>query len=38
MKTPSIISTLSSLWLVIAVSSPSLRGLEAIGMPFLGAR
>ena len=37
MKTLSIISTLSD-WLVIAVFSPSLRGLDAVGMPFLGGR
>ena len=36
MKTLSIIFTLSSHWLVIAVFSPSLRGLDAVGMPFLG--
>jgi hypothetical protein len=38
MKISSIASTLSSLWLVIAVFSPSLRGLDAVGMPFLGVR
>ena len=38
MKTLSTISTLSPLWLVIAVFSPSLRGLNAVGMPFLGGR
>ena len=35
MKTLSIIFTLSH-WLVIAVFSPSLRGVDAVGMPFLG--
>jgi hypothetical protein len=35
MKTLSIISTLSH-WLVIAVFSPSLRGLDAAGMAFWG--
>lgn len=34
MKILSTISILSSLWLVIAVFSPSLRGLDAIGMRF----
>jgi hypothetical protein len=38
MKILSIISTLSVHWLVIAVFSPSLRGLDAVGMPFLGVR
>jgi hypothetical protein len=38
MKILSIISTMSSHWLVIAVFSPSLRALDAIGMPFLGGQ
>jgi len=38
MKILSIISTLPSDWTVIAVFTPSLRGLDAVGMPFLGVR
>lgn len=38
MRILSISGTLSSHWLIIAVFSPSLRGLDAIGMPFLGVR
>jgi hypothetical protein len=38
MKIRSIASILSSLWLVVAAFSPSLRGLDAVGMPFLGGR
>jgi hypothetical protein len=36
MKIQSIVSALPSLWLVVAVFSQSLRGLDAVGMPFLG--
>ena len=36
MKVQSIASALPSLWLAIAVCAPSLRGLDAVGMPFLG--
>jgi hypothetical protein len=35
MKVQSIASVLHSLWLVIAVFSQSLHGLDAVGMPFL---
>jgi hypothetical protein len=38
MKILSIFGALSSHWLLIAVFSPSLRGLDAIGMPFLKVR
>jgi hypothetical protein len=38
MKILSMFGTLSSHWPIIAVFSPSLRGLDAIGMPFLGTR
>jgi hypothetical protein len=38
MKILSIISTLPSHWIVIAVFAPSLRGLDAVGMPFWGGR
>ena len=37
MKVQSIASALPSLWLVVAVCAPSLRGLDAVGMPFWGA-
>jgi hypothetical protein len=36
MKVQSIASALPSLWLVVAVCAQSLRGLDAVGMPFLG--
>ena len=36
MKVQSIASALPSLWLVVAVCTQSLRGLDAVGMPFLG--
>jgi hypothetical protein len=38
MKIQTIVSTLSSLWLVVAAFSSSLRRLDAIGMPFLGGQ
>ena len=36
MNSKSIASALPSLWLVVAVCAPSLRGLDAVGLPFLG--
>jgi hypothetical protein len=36
MKVQSITSALPSLWYVVAVCAQSLRGLDAIGMPFFG--
>jgi len=36
MKVQSIASALPSLWLVVAVCAQSLRGLDAVGMPFWG--
>jgi hypothetical protein len=38
MKVRLAASASPSLWLVIAVFSPSLARLDAIGMPFLGVR
>jgi hypothetical protein len=38
MKILSMFAAWSSHWLVIAVFSPSLRALDAIGMPFLGGQ
>jgi hypothetical protein len=38
MTVQSIASALPSLWLVVAVCEPSLRGLDAVGLPFLGVR
>jgi hypothetical protein len=38
MKVESIASALSSLWLVVAVCAQSLRGLDAVGLPYLGVR
>jgi hypothetical protein len=36
MKVESIAPALPSLWLVVAACAQSLRGLDAVGMPFLG--
>jgi len=38
MKLQSIASALPSLWLLIAVFSQSLHGLDAVGMPFSEVR
>jgi hypothetical protein len=38
MKILSMFGPLPSHWLIVAVFSPSLRGLDAIGLPFLGIR
>jgi hypothetical protein len=38
MRVQSIASALPSLWLAVAVCAPSLRGLDAVGLPFFGVR
>jgi hypothetical protein len=38
MKVQTIVSALPSLWLAVAVCAPSLRSLDAVGLPFLGVR